>query len=826
MNAISPPSLRPLPASAISDDMTHVRSIPFPFPQPDLRWQGELPVAVYEYRNADATLACLIARYQTDAGKILRPATVWRNGAGQMSWVCKGLPEDRPLYRLADLLANPDLPVLISEGEKCADATANFRGFSSVTWMGGSNALAKTDFTPLAGRDVFILPDNDNAGTKATEELARILTGIDARIRVLDIGKLAEDMSAIDVTGYDIADAIDAGLSEPQFAARLERPTALRELSIRPNLPDNPVYHEIWDRFSFVAELPEVFELTEVGIIKTEFDRYGEPVKVYAGSPLVVLGRTRAAGTRGGWGYLVAFRTPAGDWDTLSIPASLLAGDGREMRELLAEAGFVVPQQLAGRRALAEYIGYAQMSKIIEVTRRVGWTDKAFAHPDGMIVSEAESRNVVLDLGGRSHYLTSAGRIEKWHELARLAEPNSRVAFALCVAFAAPLLRPLNMSGGGFHFWGQSSRGKTTLLTIAGSVWGGGGNDGFVRNWRMTDNGAEALIADHNDILLPLDELTLVAPEMAAELYYMLANGHGKARAKKDGTGAGTVQWKALVVSSGENTSAHQIDKGRGKTRMTGGLAVRMVDIPIEIEPGVSFETYAPFAHPGELADRMSSIAKTHYGHAGRAFVAELVNDQDRLIGRARALREEIVPSLTNVADDPQVRRVAERFALAGAAGILAAEFGILPMQSSSILKATTACFEGWKSHRGGGKSEDELNALRDLKYFFEAHGAARFERIIRKDPNKVGQKSEDFVVRDRCGYRVQQPDGAWLYYVLPEAWNREVCGDHAPSLMVKIAKASGALLPGDGRHLQKKVQLPDYPSQTRVYALQPDLLP
>ncbi|MDH4539338.1 hypothetical protein [Sulfitobacter faviae] len=206
--------------------------------------------------------------------------------------------------------------------------------------------------------------------------------------------------------------------------------------------------------------------------------------------------------------------------------------------------------------------------------------------------------------------------------------------------------------------------------------------------------------------------------------------------------------------------------------------------------------------------------------------MAELVNDQDHLIGRARALREEIVPSLTNVADDPQVRRVAERFALAGAAGILAAELGILPMQSSSILKATTACFEGWKSHRGGGKSEDELNALRDLKYFFEAHGAARFERIIRKDPNKVGQKSEDFVVRDRCGYRVQQPDGAWLYYVLPEAWNREVCGDHAPSLMVKIAKASGALLPGDGRHLQKKVQLPDYPSQTRVYALQPDLLP
>ncbi|EEB82408.1 putative inner membrane protein [Roseobacter sp. GAI101] len=222
----------------------------------------------------------------------------------------------------------------------------------------------------------------------------------------------------------------------------------------------------------------------------------------------------------------------------------------------------------------------------------------------------------------------------------------------------------------------------------------------------------------------------------------------------------------------------------------------------------------------------MSSIAKTHYGHAGRAFVTELVKDHDRLIDRARALREEIVSNLTDIADDPQVRRVAERFALAGAAGILAVELGVLPMQSGSIQEATATCFDAWKAHRGGTKSEEELNALRDLKHFFEAHGAARFERIVQKDPDMDCQKSDDFAVRDRCGYRVQNGDGSWLYYVLPEAWSREVCGDHAPSFMAKIANESGALLPGDGRHLQKKVKLPDYPSQTRVYALHPDLIP
>ena len=207
--------------------------------------------------------------------------------------------------------------------------------------------------------------------------------------------------------------------------------------------------------------------------------------------------------------------------------------------------------------------------------------------------------------------------------------------------------------------------------------------------------------------------------------------------------------------------------------------------------------------------------------------MSEIVRDYDRVIARAREIVDDIVSSLTaDPADDPQVRRVAERFALAGAAGILAAAQGILPMQSSSIYRATTTCFEAWRAHRGGGKSEEELNGLRQLKHFFETDGAARFERIIRTDPEGAGAQSGDFVVRDRCGYREQTDDGAWIYYVLPEAWRREVCGDHAPDLMVKLARDAGALTPGEGRHCQKKVKLPDYPSFTRVYVLRPDLLP
>ena len=84
--------------------------------------------------------------------------------------------------------------------------------------------------------------------------------------------------------------------------------------------------------------------------------------------------------------------------DTLTLPGRLLAGDGKEMRELLADAGFIVPQQFIGRRALSEFIGYWQDCPIIEMADQVGWIDGSFALPEEIIQPTGSKKNVVLDL--------------------------------------------------------------------------------------------------------------------------------------------------------------------------------------------------------------------------------------------------------------------------------------------------------------------------------------------------------------------------------------------------------------------------------------------
>ena len=107
--------------------------------------------------------------------------------------------------------------------------------------------------------------------------------------------------------------------------------------------------------------------------------------------------------------------------------------------------------------------------------------------------------------------------------MARLAQGNSRLVFALSVAFAGPLANVAGEDSGGFHIRGGTSIGKSTALKVAASVWGD--PVAYPRLWRATANGLEGLAALHNDGLLILDELSQIDPKEAGEAAYLLANG-------------------------------------------------------------------------------------------------------------------------------------------------------------------------------------------------------------------------------------------------------------------------------------------------------------
>lgn len=150
---------------------------------------------------------------------------------------------------------------------------------------------------------------------------------------------------------------------------------------------------------------------------------------------------------------------------------------------------------------------------------------------------------------------------------------NSRLVFAVSCAFAAPLLHLVGEENGGFYLRGPSSTGKTTVLFVACSVFGG---RDYLQRWRATINGLEGVAIQHNDALLCLDELKQVDPREAGEVAYLLANGSGKQRANQHGGAREKYTWRLLFFSSGETSLADHMRTAGKKAH--AGQETRLAD--------------------------------------------------------------------------------------------------------------------------------------------------------------------------------------------------------------------------------------------------------
>jgi len=174
---------------------------------------GEPSTSRWDYHDADGELVGAILRWnQSDGGKEIRP--VARDGDG---WIIGGMPEPRPLYMLPEL-ANADR-VYVVEGEKAADAARSI-GLAATTSPHGSKSAKKADWAPLAGKEIILVPDNDDPGWKYVESVAKILAEVDPAptIKLLELDHLDE--------GGDIADWVDhwgnKGKTEEKMRRRIE----------------------------------------------------------------------------------------------------------------------------------------------------------------------------------------------------------------------------------------------------------------------------------------------------------------------------------------------------------------------------------------------------------------------------------------------------------------------------------------------------------------------------------------------------------------------------------------------------------------------------
>lgn len=177
------------------------------------------PTQTWQYERAEGTPVLWVLRLDLGraqdgkASKTFRP--IHRDADG---FHLGDPPGQLPLYRLSKLATAGT--IYVTEGEKAADAAASI-GLNATTSAHGALSPHRTDWTPIVGRSVVILIDNDDAGRGYGERVAQLILAkspnADIRIVLLPglppSGDIVEYLASERATGRadaEIKQAIEA----------------------------------------------------------------------------------------------------------------------------------------------------------------------------------------------------------------------------------------------------------------------------------------------------------------------------------------------------------------------------------------------------------------------------------------------------------------------------------------------------------------------------------------------------------------------------------------------------------------------------------------
>ena len=155
------------------------------------------PSNIYPYRDANGKIYAAAYRFELKDGKTFRPydaiQKTWSFPENPDPYIPKNLEnleirenqenlenQDNSGSKNPEILENlenleySDNPVIIVEGEKCADSLRSF-GFFGITSFGGSGSAHKTNWSCLKDKNVIIWPDNDEPSLKYAEALKVML---------------------------------------------------------------------------------------------------------------------------------------------------------------------------------------------------------------------------------------------------------------------------------------------------------------------------------------------------------------------------------------------------------------------------------------------------------------------------------------------------------------------------------------------------------------------------------------------------------------------------------------------------------------------------
>ncbi|MFJ8866744.1 DUF927 domain-containing protein [Streptomyces sp. NPDC102473] len=292
---------------------------------------------------------------------------------------------------------------------------------------------------------------------------------------------------------------------------------------------------------------------------------------------------------------------------------------GRKLIEHLGAAG--LPAVEGDARAVEKWLAEFEADNVHRIPseqlgRWLGWQD------DGTFIS-SPAEGIKVDTAfeeqrGPARAHAPKGALSAWQTTIGKLEDYPVPRVAVAAALAAPLLRPLGLNSFTLDISSRSTKGKTTALQCALSVWADPSEHASaMSNWRTTLYAIEKRLNLVRGIITVFDETMAVTDDsLIDEVLYQLPMNHGKARS--GGAFGNMLPWETILLSSGERPAL--------SFTTSQGAAARILGT-----------TIAPFGEgggPTAAAAREGVLA--NHGHAGPEFVRYILSGLAQPKGREK----------------------------------------------------------------------------------------------------------------------------------------------------------------------------------------------
>lgn len=282
--------------------------------------------------------------------------------------------------------------------------------------------------------------------------------------------------------------------------------------------------------------------------------------------------------------------------------------------------------------------------------------------------------------------LGTAGTLDGWLAVPRFYKEHNIIwgQLGICMGFGAALMKfaPGTAKNGIVNFWSShGGTGKTTLQEVINSIWGDPERQ-MVQVF-STSNARYRIMGWRCNLPICINETTNVTDYDLSNLLFEVSEGQEKDRLTQDSALQTSGSWQTITVMSANNTV---MDKMVSAFVQRDAEIKRVLDIEVDSSPSVT----------REAATAMSRAYQNNYGHAGRVFIQNLLDNGGEILSK--------MPSYMDAWVNKNSKGQDERFwentmAATIIAGRLAKAMGLIDFDMNAVEEYGKRCIT---SMRGG----------------------------------------------------------------------------------------------------------------------------